>query len=197
MCRDEFVYQKEVWVLQSERLRNTPWSLRNWFCAERVSSRDSHALDCQCSYNSSLPSSSALSSCYSRVYQSLANLIRWSDQVMLEGVNSEDKEMVTTVKGVIKAVLDGVKVWAQVPGRPRQGPRRPPCWVFTTYELVPKLGALERVCRPASPGLVCALSQDCFAPSGADSSHSHASLRRTRPDGRKGCQSSSLHRALE
>ncbi|XP_020027740.2 rap guanine nucleotide exchange factor 1 isoform X15 [Castor canadensis] len=53
--------------------------------------------------------SSALSSCYGRVYQSLANLIRWSDQVMLEGVNSEDKEMVTTVKGVIKAVLDGVK----------------------------------------------------------------------------------------
>ncbi|XP_031810736.1 rap guanine nucleotide exchange factor 1 isoform X3 [Sarcophilus harrisii] len=53
--------------------------------------------------------SSAISSCYSRVYQSLANLIRWSDQVMLEGVNSEDKEMVTTVKEVIKAVLDGVK----------------------------------------------------------------------------------------
>lgn len=70
---------------------------------------------------SSLPSSSALSSCYSRVYQSLANLIRWSDQVMLEGVNSEDKEMVTTVKGVIKAVLDGVKVWP-VPGGPGQGP---------------------------------------------------------------------------
>ncbi|ELV12677.1 Rap guanine nucleotide exchange factor 1, partial [Tupaia chinensis] len=46
---------------------------------------------------------------HSRVYQSLANLIRWSDQVMLEGVNSEDKEMVTAVKGVIKAVLDGVK----------------------------------------------------------------------------------------
>ncbi|XP_055397435.1 rap guanine nucleotide exchange factor 1 isoform X5 [Bubalus kerabau] len=53
--------------------------------------------------------SSALSSCYSRVYQSLANLIRWSDQVMLEGVNSEDKEMLTAVRGVIKAVLDGVK----------------------------------------------------------------------------------------
>ncbi|XP_053523607.1 rap guanine nucleotide exchange factor 1 isoform X2 [Artibeus jamaicensis] len=53
--------------------------------------------------------SSALASCYSRVYQSLANLIRWSDQVMLEGVNSEDKEVVTSVKGVIKAVLDGVK----------------------------------------------------------------------------------------
>ncbi|XP_063288548.1 rap guanine nucleotide exchange factor 1 isoform X7 [Pelobates fuscus] len=53
--------------------------------------------------------STAISSCYSRVYQSLANLIRWSDQVMLEGVNSEDKEVVTTVKDVIKAVLDGVK----------------------------------------------------------------------------------------
>lgn len=55
--------------------------------------------------------SSAITSCYSRVYQSLGNLIRWSDQVMLEGVNSEDKEVVNTVKGVIKAVLDGVKVW--------------------------------------------------------------------------------------
>lgn len=67
----------------------------------------------------SLPThSSALSSCYSRVYQSLANLIRWSDQVMLEGVNSEDKEMVTSVKGVIKAVLDGVKVrWQRPQGR--------------------------------------------------------------------------------
>ncbi|XP_077140823.1 rap guanine nucleotide exchange factor 1 isoform X6 [Ranitomeya variabilis] len=53
--------------------------------------------------------STAISSCYSRVYQSLANLIRWSDQVMLEGVNCEDKEMVSTVKDVIKAVLDGVK----------------------------------------------------------------------------------------
>lgn len=40
---------------------------------------------------------------------------------MLEGVNSEDKEMVTTVKGVIKAVLDGVKV-RSVPGDPGQGP---------------------------------------------------------------------------
>nr|XP_008122755.2 PREDICTED: LOW QUALITY PROTEIN: rap guanine nucleotide exchange factor 1 [Anolis carolinensis] len=53
--------------------------------------------------------SSALSSCYGRVYQSLGNLIRWSDQVMLEGINAEDKEVVSTVRGVIKAVLDGVK----------------------------------------------------------------------------------------
>ncbi|KAJ8339148.1 hypothetical protein SKAU_G00359340 [Synaphobranchus kaupii] len=53
--------------------------------------------------------SSAMSSCHNRVYQSLANLIRWSDQVMLEGVNLEDKETILTVTTVIKAVLDGVK----------------------------------------------------------------------------------------
>eukprot|EP00062_Callorhinchus_milii_P017134 gi/632969177/ref/XP_007900947.1/ PREDICTED: rap guanine nucleotide exchange factor 1 isoform X1 [Callorhinchus milii] len=53
-----------------------------------------------------LSTSSAITSCLNHVYQSLANLIRWSDQVMLEGVNLEDKEMVMTV---IKAVLDGVK----------------------------------------------------------------------------------------
>ncbi|KAI1904750.1 hypothetical protein AGOR_G00008910 [Albula goreensis] len=53
--------------------------------------------------------SSAVSSCHNRVYQSLANLIRWSDQVMLEGVNLEDKETIVTVTTVIKAVLDGVK----------------------------------------------------------------------------------------
>lgn len=89
---------------------------RGGFCATRVSPSD---LTPRTFVEPSLPSSSALSSCYSRVYQSLANLIRWSDQVMLEGVNSEDKEMVTSVKGVIKAVLDGVKVW-WTPDGPRQ-----------------------------------------------------------------------------
>ncbi|XP_017263206.1 rap guanine nucleotide exchange factor 1b isoform X3 [Kryptolebias marmoratus] len=53
--------------------------------------------------------SSALSSCHSRVYQSLANLIRWADQVMLDGIDLDDQEMVASVKNVIKAVLDGVK----------------------------------------------------------------------------------------
>ncbi|KAL0163359.1 hypothetical protein M9458_042755, partial [Cirrhinus mrigala] len=53
--------------------------------------------------------SSAVSSCHNRVYQSLANLIRWSDQVMLEGIDLDDKDTVTTVTTVIKAVLDGVK----------------------------------------------------------------------------------------
>ncbi|XP_043914524.1 rap guanine nucleotide exchange factor 1 [Protopterus annectens] len=53
--------------------------------------------------------SSAVSSCCNRVYQSLANLIRWSDQVMLEGVNLDDKDAVVAVTSIIKAVLDGVK----------------------------------------------------------------------------------------
>lgn len=56
---------------------------------------------------------------------------------MLEGVNSEDKEMVTTVKGVIKAVLDGVKVWS-VPGSPGQGPGAASLLRVHTEELVPK-----------------------------------------------------------
>lgn len=53
--------------------------------------------------------SSALSSCHNRVYQSLANLIRWADQVMLDGIDLEDKDNVASVTSVIKAVLDGVK----------------------------------------------------------------------------------------
>ncbi|KAL2100180.1 hypothetical protein ACEWY4_004574 [Coilia grayii] len=53
--------------------------------------------------------SSALSSCHNRVYQSLANLVRWSDDVMLKGIDLSDKETVVTVTTVIKAVLDGVK----------------------------------------------------------------------------------------
>ncbi|XP_066501821.1 rap guanine nucleotide exchange factor 1b isoform X1 [Hoplias malabaricus] len=53
--------------------------------------------------------SSAMASCHNRVYQSLAKLIRWSDQVMLEGIDLDDKDTVTTVTTVIKGVLDGVK----------------------------------------------------------------------------------------
>ncbi|XP_046904723.1 rap guanine nucleotide exchange factor 1 [Hypomesus transpacificus] len=41
------------------------------------------------------------------VYQSLADLIHWSDQVLLNGANQDDKD--STVTTVIKAVLDGVK----------------------------------------------------------------------------------------
>ncbi|XP_042564242.1 rap guanine nucleotide exchange factor 1 isoform X3 [Clupea harengus] len=55
--------------------------------------------------------SSAVSSCLNRVYQSLGNLIRWSDQVMLgdDDINLDDKETILSVTTVIRAVLDGVK----------------------------------------------------------------------------------------
>ncbi|XP_062399514.1 rap guanine nucleotide exchange factor 1 isoform X1 [Sardina pilchardus] len=55
--------------------------------------------------------SSAVSSCLNRVYQSLGNLIHWSDQVMLgdEEINLDDKDTIVSVTTVIRAVLDGVK----------------------------------------------------------------------------------------
>ncbi|XP_065104435.1 rap guanine nucleotide exchange factor 1 isoform X1 [Paramisgurnus dabryanus] len=59
-------------------------------------------------------SSSKVSSCLSELYQSLANLIGWSDKVMLEGVNLEDKETITAATNMIKAVLDGVKELVKV-----------------------------------------------------------------------------------
>lgn len=61
---------------------------------------------------------------------------------MLEGVNSEDKETVTTVKGVIKAVLDGVKV--------RRGRRQPLCWASVTQDLVPERNTLEQMSSSVS-----------------------------------------------
>uniref|UniRef100_A0A8D0CL09 CRK SH3-binding GNRP n=1 Tax=Scleropages formosus TaxID=113540 RepID=A0A8D0CL09_SCLFO len=63
--------------------------------------------------DSKMQQSSAVTSSQSRVYQSLANLIRWSDTVMINSVTLEDKESVTSVKTLIKAVLDSVKVMAQ------------------------------------------------------------------------------------
>lgn len=61
---------------------------------------------------------------------------------MLEGVNSEDKEAVTTVKGVIKAVLDGVKVGCKR--------RVASLLASVTQDLVPEPNTLEPH-LPASP----------------------------------------------
>ena len=82
--------------------------------------------------------SSALSSCHNRVYQSLANLIRWSDQVMLDGIDLEDKENVVAVTTVIKAVLDGVKV------SPLPSPNPLP----TPYLLIKEIYWLKTTLRP-------------------------------------------------
>ncbi|XP_071328510.1 rap guanine nucleotide exchange factor 1-like isoform X2 [Trachinotus anak] len=56
-----------------------------------------------------LHNSQTVSACLTRLYMSLAQLIRWADQVMLQGVTHDDKESTASVTTVIRAVLDGVK----------------------------------------------------------------------------------------
>lgn len=52
------------------------------------------------------------SSCLSRLCRSVTQLIRWADQVILQGVVRHTEEEATpSVTTVIRAVLDGVKVW--------------------------------------------------------------------------------------
>uniref|UniRef100_A0A673L8S2 CRK SH3-binding GNRP n=2 Tax=Cyprinidae TaxID=7953 RepID=A0A673L8S2_9TELE len=88
-------------------------------------------------------SSSKVASCLSRLYQSLANLIRWSDQVMLEGLNLEDKETVTTVTTVIKAVLDGVKELVKVAIEKQEHPSP-----TTPVKILPPVASPQRVPEP-------------------------------------------------
>ncbi|XP_028435131.1 rap guanine nucleotide exchange factor 1 [Perca flavescens] len=56
-----------------------------------------------------LHNSKTISSCLTRLYRSLAQLIRWVDQVMLQGVAHGNKESTASVTTVIRAVLDSVK----------------------------------------------------------------------------------------
>ncbi|KAI4816886.1 hypothetical protein KUCAC02_009186, partial [Chaenocephalus aceratus] len=104
--------------------------------------------------------SSALSSCHNRVYQSLANLIRWADQVMLDGIDLEDKENVASVTSVIKAVLDGVKELVKLtiekqeqpspttPNKP--APPAPPAESSVSSEL-PSIGLEQEVSPQTAP----------------------------------------------
>ncbi|XP_033979165.1 rap guanine nucleotide exchange factor 1b isoform X1 [Trematomus bernacchii] len=104
--------------------------------------------------------SSALSSCHNRVYQSLANLIRWADQVMLDGIDLEDKENVASVTSVIKAVLDGVKELVRLtiekqeqpspttPNKP--APPAPPAESGVSSEL-PSIGLEQEVSPQTAP----------------------------------------------
>ncbi|XP_069370498.1 rap guanine nucleotide exchange factor 1b isoform X23 [Paralichthys olivaceus] len=99
--------------------------------------------------------SSALSSCHNRVYQSLANLIRWADQVMLDGIDLEDKENVASVTSVIKAVLDGVKelVKLTIEKQEQPSPTTPnkPAPPATTAESVSAdLPSIDREPEPSS-----------------------------------------------
>ncbi|KAM8873512.1 rap guanine nucleotide exchange factor 1b isoform 3-T3 [Synchiropus picturatus] len=93
--------------------------------------------------------SSALSSCHSRVYQSLANLIRWADQVMLDGIDLEDKENVAFVTSVIKAVLDGVKELVKLTIEKQEQPSpttpsKPAPPVTTTESVSPEIPRIDR-----------------------------------------------------
>ncbi|XP_053710764.1 rap guanine nucleotide exchange factor 1b isoform X2 [Synchiropus splendidus] len=93
--------------------------------------------------------SSALSSCHSRVYQSLANLIRWADQVMLDGIDLEDKENVAFVTSVIKAVLDGVKELVKLTIEKQEQPSpttpsKPAPPVTTTVSVSPEIPRIDR-----------------------------------------------------
>ncbi|KAK2838238.1 hypothetical protein Q5P01_015450 [Channa striata] len=56
-----------------------------------------------------LHNSKTVSACLTRLYQSVAQLIRWADQVMLQGVAHDNKESTASVTTMIRAVLDGVK----------------------------------------------------------------------------------------
>lgn len=56
-----------------------------------------------------LHDSKTVSACLTRLYRSLAQLIRWADQVMLQGVSHSDEESTESVTAMIRAVLDGVK----------------------------------------------------------------------------------------
>lgn len=46
----------------------------------------------------------------SRLYRSLAQLIRWADQVVLQGVSHDKEESTDGVTTLIRALLDSVKV---------------------------------------------------------------------------------------
>ncbi|KAG7268201.1 hypothetical protein CRUP_022890 [Coryphaenoides rupestris] len=79
---------------------------------------------------------------HSRVYQSLANLIRWSDQVMLDCIDLEDKENVVAVTAVIKAELVKLTIEKQEQPSP-----------VTPSKPVPPAPTAERSTAPGPAGL--------------------------------------------
>nr|XP_040052736.1 rap guanine nucleotide exchange factor 1 isoform X1 [Gasterosteus aculeatus aculeatus] len=56
-----------------------------------------------------LHNSKTVTSCLTRLYLSLAQLIRWADEVMLQGIAHGNQDSTASVTLVIRAVLDGVK----------------------------------------------------------------------------------------
>lgn len=93
--------------------------------------------------DSKILSSSRVSSCLSELYQSLANLIGWSDKVMLKGVNLEDKETITSATNMIKAVLDGVKELVKVATEKQEHPSP-----TTPVKTLPPVASPQRAADP-------------------------------------------------
>ncbi|XP_039979137.1 rap guanine nucleotide exchange factor 1-like isoform X2 [Xiphias gladius] len=62
-----------------------------------------------------------ISACLTRLYLSLAQLIHWADQVMLQGVAHDNKESTASVTTVIRAVLDGVKDLVRLAAERQEG----------------------------------------------------------------------------
>ncbi|XP_070689843.1 rap guanine nucleotide exchange factor 1-like isoform X2 [Pempheris klunzingeri] len=69
-----------------------------------------------------LHNSKTISSCLTRLYQSVAQLIRWADQVMLQGVSHDNKESAASATTVIRVVLDGVKELVRLAAERQEGP---------------------------------------------------------------------------
>ncbi|XP_017571605.1 rap guanine nucleotide exchange factor 1 isoform X3 [Pygocentrus nattereri] len=95
-----------------------------------------------------IQNSSSVQSCLSRVYQSLGNLIHWSDQVMLEGINLEEKETIGAVTTIIKAVLDSVKELVKLIEEKQEhpsptSPKAKPVPSVTSSESVPEPPVIE------------------------------------------------------
>ncbi|CAL8343706.1 unnamed protein product [Lota lota] len=66
--------------------------------------------------------SKTVTSCLSGLYSSLAQLIHWADQLMLQGIVQEEKEAIAKVVVVTKAVLDGVKDLVRLAAERQDGP---------------------------------------------------------------------------
>ncbi|KAM7390943.1 hypothetical protein PAMP_021671 [Pampus punctatissimus] len=71
-----------------------------------------------------LYSSKTVSACLTRLHHSLAQLIHWTDQVMLQGLIPDKKESKASVTTVITSILNGVKELVQLAAE-KQGDSTP------------------------------------------------------------------------
>ncbi|MEQ2300415.1 hypothetical protein AMECASPLE_025210 [Ameca splendens] len=68
-----------------------------------------------------LLNSKTVSACLTRLYHSVAGLIRWADQVMLRGVSQDNEDSSESVTTVIRGVLNGAKELVRLVAERREG----------------------------------------------------------------------------